>query len=93
MASRKGSEIERALLAKGFRYDNAHHRYLTLHVEGSATAIRTYVSHGTRDYGDDLLAKVRKQLHLPRKADLLDLIDCPMSGADYITVLRNQGLV
>lgn len=91
MASRKGSQIARALLRKGFRYANSDHRRLVLYVEDSETDIRTKVSHGNQDYGDDLLTKVRKQLHLTTKADLLRLVDCPMSGEDYLEALRGQG--
>lgn len=91
MACRKGSKIESALRSKGFRYDNTHHRYLILYVEGRATAIRTYISHSGKDYGDDLLSKVRKQLHLPDRKRLFALVDCPMSEDDYIALLKNQG--
>ena len=52
--------------------------------------IRTFLSHGIADYGDDLLAKVARQLKLT-KAELLDLIDCRMSGEDYVALLRERG--
>jgi hypothetical protein len=92
MASRKGSEIERALLSKGFRYSDTHHRYLILHVGEKRTAIRTYVSHNL-EYGDSLLGQVRKQLHLSSRDDVLRLVDCPMSGDEYVAHLRDQGLL
>ena len=91
MAARRPNNIQDALLSKGFRFDNTHHRYLVLHVGGKATAIRTFVSHGGKDYHDDLLSKVQKQLRLPRKQDLLRLIDCPMNEVEYVQVLRDQG--
>lgn len=93
MASRKGSKIESALLNKGFRYDNTHHRYLILHVDDKRTAIRTRISHSSPDYGDPLLSEVRKQLHLASKDDLLRLVDCPMSANDYLVILQDQGLL
>ena len=92
MASRKASNIERALLSKGFRSADTHHRYLVFHVADKPTSIRTHVSHSRPDYGDNLLSKVQKQLHLPTKRDLLDLVDCPMSGEDYLKLLQEQGL-
>lgn len=94
MASRRGSDIERALLGKGFRLDaNSDHRRLVLYVEDRQTQVRTKISHGNQDYGDDLLSKVRKQLRLAGKAELLDLVDCPMSGEEYLQALRDQGVL
>ena len=92
MASRKSSQIEGALKRKSFRLDEqGDHRRLTLLVEDKPTTIRTRLSHGNKDYGDDLLSKVQKQLHLPRRTDLLDLVDCPLSGDGYVELLRKQG--
>jgi hypothetical protein len=91
VASRTGAKIERALLAKGFRYCDTDHRHLVLFVDGLATSIRTHVSHGGLEYGDDLLSKVKQQLHLPSKHDLLRLVDCYMDGAEYLSTLRSQG--
>ena len=93
MASRNGNDIERALLAKGFRYSNRDHRYLVLYVGDKPRNVRTKISHGGPDYGDSLLSQVQRQLRLPTKRTLLDLIDCPMSGDDYLGILREQGTV
>jgi len=94
VASRRGSAIEAALTKKGFRLDESRdHRYLVLYIEGRDTGIRTKVSHGSRDYGDDLLSKVQKELRLPTKRDLLGLIDCPLSGDAYVGLLRERGVV
>ncbi|MEZ5339344.1 MAG: hypothetical protein R3F46_13925 [bacterium] len=54
------------------------------------TGISTFISHGTKDYGDSLLASMSRQLHLS-KQELLDFIDCRMSGADYLLLLRERG--
>lgn len=92
MASRKRREIEAALLSKGFRESKkSHHRYLTLYVNGEERRVRTYLSHGGSDYGDVLLSQVQKQLRLPRKQDLLSLIDCPMGADEYVALLAEQG--
>jgi len=91
VASRKRSRIEAALRTKGFELSTTHHRYLTLYVNGEETRVRTYLSHGGADYGDVLLSKVQKQLRLPRKEDVLKLIDCPMSGEEYVRLLVEQG--
>ena len=93
MASRNGNDIERALLAKGFRYSNRDHRFLVLYVDDKPRDVRTKVSHGGPDYGDGLLSQVQRQLRLPSKRNLLELIDCPMSEDDYLSVLREQGTI
>jgi len=93
VASRRASDIEAALLRKGFRKDNTHHRYLILYVEDQEMRVRTRISHAAGDYGDRLLAEVRKQLRLSRKEDLLRLVDCPMSGEEYVRLLRSQGVI
>ena len=92
MASRRRREIEAALLRKGFRESKkSHHRYLTLYVNGEERRVRTYLSHGGRDHGDALLSQMQKQLRLPSKQDLLNLIDCPMDADEYVALLAEQG--
>jgi len=58
----KRKDIESALLKKGFKRDNTHHEYLWLYVDGRKTRVRTFLSYGLTEYGEDLLAKVKKQL-------------------------------
>lgn len=43
----------------------------------------------TRTYGDPLVSKVAKQLMLSRR-DLVSLVECTISGADYVKRLRAQ---
>lgn len=90
MAVYKPRELTSALQKKGFQKDNTHHTMLWLHVDGKKTAIRTRVSHDQKDYGDRLLGEMSKQVKLPRKK-FIDLIECPMSRADYLGHLRNAG--
>lgn len=87
MSSRKTREIEKALISKGFRPDYGSHISLWLCVKDKRTTVRTVLSHGIREYGESLLAKLKKQLGLSTKAQLLDLIDCPMSEEQYIEYL------
>jgi hypothetical protein len=92
MIARSARSIERALLRKGFRFVESHHRYLIFFSEGLQQEIRTKISRGTNDYGDELLAQVSKQLFLNKK-ELLELIDCRMSGDDYATLMRERGVI
>ena len=94
MAARRASDIESALARKGFVLNaQGDHRYLTLVVEGRRTTVRTRLSHGRKDYGDDLLSAVQSQLRLAQKRELLELIDCSLTGEDYVGLLRQQGIL
>lgn len=88
----KTRDIESALLRKGFRPDNKDHEYLWLFVGGKKTSIKTKLSYGIREYGDDLLAQVKKQLRLT-KPQLMDLVECPMSEAAYVDILKKNGQI
>ena len=41
---------------------------------GKVSGIRTYLSHGDKDYGDALLARVAQQLHISKR-ELLELVE------------------
>lgn len=92
MAAYSPRTLEKALVRKGFEKDNTHHKMLWFHVDGKKTAIRTRISHDGKDYGDSLLGEMSKQVRLPRKK-FTDLIECPMSVADYVGHLRNAGVL
>ncbi len=90
MSSRKTKQIKSALERKGFVQSNSDHKVFRLHVKGKITGIRTQLSHGSNEYNDNLLALVARQLRL-RRRQLDDLIDCPLSGDDYVTHLIKSG--
>jgi hypothetical protein len=90
MAARKTLEIERALTGKGFRKEETHHEMYWLMVEGKRTAIRTRISHGKKEYGENLLGQMARQLRL-RRRDFDDLLDCPLSEEGYLKILQDQG--
>lgn len=82
----KSREIDRALLAKGFRKtERDHHRYF-LYVDGRKTRVHTKLSHGVREYGDSLLGPMGRQLHLTR-SELDELIRCPLDRKAYVALL------
>ena len=68
-----------AFLAKGFISDETHHEMFWLVVGGKKTSIRTRISHGAKEYGDQLLTLVSRQIGLS-KTELYRLVDCPMDG-------------
>lgn len=93
MASRQSTKILAALKGKGFVDTGGDHHWLVLCVGGKKTSVRTKVSRGGKDYGDGLLGAMKKQLHLDTKRDLLDLVDCPMSGSELVRVLQEKGIL
>jgi hypothetical protein len=49
---------------------------------GIKSPVKTHISHGSKDYGDDLLSKMADQLKLTKK-ELLRFIDGEMSQQEY----------
>jgi tRNA/tmRNA/rRNA uracil-C5-methylase (TrmA/RlmC/RlmD family) len=89
MPPRKTKDIKAALANKGFVQENRDHSFLFLFVEGRKSSIRTKISHGSKEYGDNLLSLVARQLHLSNK-ELDDLIDCPLCHEDYVGILKQK---
>lgn len=92
---RKARVVERGLLRKGFQLTYTHHRRFAYHtLDGEQPqAVSTIMSHGAdRDIGDQLLAKMARQLRLTRR-QFDELIDCRLSQADYEAMLRRDGFI
>jgi hypothetical protein len=82
--------IRRALLAKGFQEEQSHHSFFRLVVHGQTTAVLTKLGHGAREYGDSLLSRMARQMHLSRR-ELDAFLRCPMSATDYTRLLVRRG--
>lgn len=84
------SIVEAGLEAKGFTKDEKKdHRYYTyVTVEGKKTAVFTKTSHGSKykTLDDSLLLKMAKQCKLT-KAKFVELVDCPLSRAEFEKLL------
>jgi predicted RNA binding protein YcfA (HicA-like mRNA interferase family) len=87
---RDAKNVAAGLAGKGFILRDGDHHFYSLVVGGKKTGIFTKVSHGEREIHDGLLAQMAKQTKLVKK-DFLDLVDCPMSAADYLKKLRDGG--
>ena len=92
MSTFKTRDIRKSLLDKGFEKNSSHHEMYWLHIEGRKTSVRTRLSHGSTEYGDNLLGQMAAQLRL-RRRQLDELVECPMSGKDYIDHLVRHGHV
>jgi hypothetical protein len=93
MSSVNTADLKAALLKKGFRQDNRHHTYYWLYDGEKKTSVKTAISHGLKEYGDNLLSKVKKQLFLDTKTQLLELVACPLNQQGYLAILVRKRVV
>ena len=88
-------KIISGLVNKGFQEEEKRgHKLLRLYVDGKKTGISTAISRGSnyKEYGMDLLNYMAKGLRLNITKQLIDLIECPLSKVQYVTLLRQKGL-
>jgi len=90
---RKQSEVEKSLLAKGFRSKGGDHNYFHYYSRaGKKTAVFTKTSHGAREINDSLLGCMARQCKLGR-GDFERLIDCPLDRDTYEAKLASAGAI
>jgi hypothetical protein len=89
---RKTRTIRAAFLSKGFISDETHHEMFWLVIGGKKTSIRTRISHGAKEYDDQLLTLMSRQVGLS-KTELYRLVDCPMDGEKLKSLLVERGKV
>ncbi|MDO8692347.1 MAG: hypothetical protein Q7R39_20435 [Dehalococcoidia bacterium] len=87
-------DIEGALENKlGFHGTEGDHRRFSLYVGGRLVA-ETMTSHGTghKTIGDNLVAKMARQLLVPRML-FVELVRCTKTRMDYLQVLASRGII
>jgi len=91
MAQREREIIKRALCSKGFIEKNNDHYFYKLVYNGKVTSIFTKLSKGSnyKTIQKKLLSLISKQLKLTNQ-ELLDFIDCDISGENYLNLLRQR---
>lgn len=85
----------KSLSKKGFRkVENSHHIYFHHEHKGKETGAYTYFSHSKKEkeLGKSLLLLIRKQLKLDKNSEAIDLLNCPMDGAQYNEILINKNI-
>lgn len=90
MAVYKTTKLEKALCRKGFVKNETHHKILRFYYQGKKTPVKTRLSHGIKEYNDSLLGQLKKQLKLPDKQRLIDLIECPLDHKEYAEILKSN---
>lgn len=93
MSAVASREIERALLKKGFVRKDRKDRLYILMYDGQKSRISTILSHTSNmDYGDSLLSAVADQMKLSKR-ELLQFVECTMSGSTYAGLMIERGWV
>lgn len=88
------NDVIKELPKKGFEIDRSgHHIYFRHKHSGRFTGPYTKVSHSskTKEISGDLITLMKRQLWLDKGKQVDELVNCPMSGDDYTTVLRENG--
>ncbi len=87
--------IRKSLADKGFRSEEgSKHQLWYLWVDDKKTSVRTKLSRGTkyRQYGNPLLNEMKRDLKLPGLSATKRLLKCPITGAEYLAILRAQDI-
>ena len=77
MGTRKASDVEDALEAKGMVRDENHHHMFRRELDGVTTLV-TRVSHNSKEIDDGLGGLMGNQLCL-RLKEFWELVDCPLT--------------
>jgi hypothetical protein len=88
----KVKDLDRSLLAKGFKKEATHHNMYWLHLGGKKTGVRTRLSHGETEYRENLISQVAKQLGLT-KGELFNFVECTLSGDQYAKLMLDRKIV
>ena len=92
MMPKDAREVANGLAKKGFRRRENDHAFFHLWIGEKKTAIYTKISQGEREIGDNLLSLMARQIKLTKK-QFTELVECPMSFEEYVTLLRTGGHV
>jgi len=86
-------KIEQSLKKKGFVREDGDHKYFYHEYQGKRTGIYTKLSFGSqyKDYGDDLVNLMKKQLSLDNNRQTVDFLNCPMKKEKYEEILKKKG--
>lgn len=87
----KKAELTRIFNKLNLEVRTTTHHYGWFTYQGKKI-LRVHYSHGKGDIPGKVSDKIRSQLKLSQD-DLRELINCPLSVADYIEILKRKGLI
>lgn len=79
------------LLSKGFKIGKGDHKFLEFHYKGKYI-LQTKISHGEKELEEFHIGMMKRQCKLG-KTEFLDLANCPLSGENYIDILKRNGTI
>ena len=85
----KKRDIQKIFRKLDLEVRSTHHIYGWLVINGEKI-LRVYYSFGKGNSPAKISEKIRAQLKLDQK-NLKNLIDCPLSKEDYLTILKDKG--
>lgn len=92
MSTYKTKDIGNALNKKGFKSHQSHHTFYVFYYNGKKTNIKTFISHGKKEYGDALISAMKKQLYLSRE-EFDSLIACHLKEKMLIELYSKKGVL
>ena len=87
----KKKEIEKIFRKLDLNVRSTGHQYGWLLVNGTKI-LRVHYSHGRGDIPGKVINKIRGQLKLSKR-DFKDLIECPLTYEDYISILKQKRFI
>ena len=87
----KKTELTRIFNKLNLEVRSTTHHYGWFTYQGKKI-LRVHYSHGKGDIPGKVSDKIRSQLKLSQDG-LRELINCPLSVADYIEILKRKGLI
>lgn len=92
MALLSATKTAQSLLKKGFVKNDGDHHFYLYYYNGKVVA-KTKMSHNDQDINDGLISKMYKQCQLNKKAEFMDLIECPLSQEGYEKILKANKII
>ena len=86
-------DVESNLPKKGFEKDTSrqHHIYFNHRYNGKYTGAFTYTSHTRKSIGAPIISQMKKELRLNSTQQVVDLVNCPITGEQYVEILKSKG--
>ena len=92
MNPRKTKDISSQLKKKGFVAKQGDHTFFYLYYRNKKTSVYTKLSHSIKEYSDNLLSQMAKQLSLTN-SELKNLIECPLTYDNLIEILKEKNKI
>jgi hypothetical protein len=90
VATRKASDVAKALVDKGMTAHESHHTMFRKTIDGVTTVV-TRISHGADTIGDDLGKRMANQCYLQLR-EFWELVDCTLSEDEWDRLITQRSV-